>query len=66
MKIVLVNDSRGRDERRTVDMLHAMGVPYGRAKLPVTVRVTRGDQSVEWSGYQPHMIRRHTPLAVAK
>ena len=59
MKITIVTDARTREARKTRDHLHKLGIPYATQPLPVTVRVTRGDQTVEWSGYAPHLIRKY-------
>ena len=62
MRIVTVSDARGREERKTRDLLHTLGVPYSTERIDQTVRVTNGDRVLTWSGYRPDLVRRHCPL----
>ena len=62
MRIVTVSDARGREERKTRDLLHALGVPFSTERIDQTVRVTNGDRVREWSGYRPDLVRRYCPL----
>jgi hypothetical protein len=62
LRIVTVSASRDRDARRTRDLLHKLGVPFSTETIAATARVRHGDRVMEWTGYQPHLIRRYCPL----
>ena len=66
MKITVVTDARTREARKTRDDLHKLGVPFATEPLPVTVRVTRGDQVQEWSGYRPDLIKKYCGLKAVR
>jgi hypothetical protein len=62
VKIMSVSEARGREERKTRDLLHKLGIPYATARQDQTVRVTRGEHTVTWSGFRADLIRRHCGL----
>ena len=66
MKVVTVDAARTREARKTRDDLHKLGVPFATEPLPVTVRVTRGDQVQEWDGYRPDLIKKHCGLKAVR
>lgn len=63
MKIVTLSDAPNRDTRKTRELLEELGVPYATAPIgEATVIVRNVDRSIGWTGFMPHLIRRHCPL----